>query len=317
MDLFRIFRKEIDRCARLGIGTYLMERLGVLLRNVFDLGFYLISRLLFNRPRFRPFFARYPLCIKKVIYPYLVSSFTKRVRLLVFLNHYRIIWWHFLPGFLNQVLDGGIVLWVRSINGARFCISLSYETLGTEGELSLVLTRDGENVFSLSFTLVPGKHLEVDAAQVLLISRVQGARDYEIVRASIKAFGGYRPQEMLIAGARSVAQELGITCLAGIVAQQQICWQKASIEHAFFNYDRFWGEIGGCQFSDRIFLLPLKPRHTPLQEISRAHRARKSAQYQLEREVIEGVGVAFKERCLHHPLSPHGPEEAVLPSPSI
>ena len=162
----------------------------------------------------------------------------------------------------------------------------------------------------MAFAIVPGRVVDMSAAQTLFVSRIQGGfNHYDLIRSSIKAFSGIRPANMLLAAARAIAIASGITCITGVRTKHQIALSSKTdaLREEMFDYDRFWMEIGGQKHDNgRAFSVPITPHHIPLCDRKREHRFRKMLQYQLESDLIREGRDAFERKCLKRRLSGEG-----------
>jgi uncharacterized protein VirK/YbjX len=302
MDLNRIFSREFAKCQETGLKMYLIQRCQLLRKVLKDSVETFIVGQVLNRTVFRCVVERYPDTAHMYKWQYLSRSFSRRDRLRSMINHYRFIDKYFLPNFMISIMEGEILLWEEVKDANRYSISLVHDIHCSEGDLSLIYKLNGELVYTLAFAIIPGRIVNMRAVQVLFISRIQGGFDrYDLIRSSIKAFGGIRPATMLLAVARAIATASGITCIAGVRTKHQLALHSKmdTLQGGVFNYDQFWTEIGGQgPNNSQVFSVPITPHHIPLCDRKREHRTRKMQQYQFESNLIREIQDTFGQRCL-------------------
>ena len=280
---------------------YLVQRCQLLRKILEDSVETFIVGLALNRTVFRCVVERYPDTAHMYKWHYLSCSFSWRDRLHSIINHYRFIDKHFLPNFMISIMEGEILLWEELQDANRYSISIVYDIHCLEGDLSLIYKINGELVYTLAFAVIPGRIVNMRAVQVLFISRIQGGHHYDLIRSSVKAFSGIRPNTMLLAAARAIATASGITCMAGVRTKHQIALgcKMDTMQGEVFNYDQFWTEIGGQRLNNsQVFSVPITPHHIPLCDRKREHRTRKMQQYQFESNLIREIQDTFRQKCL-------------------
>lgn len=154
----------------------------------------------------------------------------------------------------------------------------------------LVLRVDGVDIYYLQFTIVPGRIVKSDAADVVMISRVQGMKGcYDEVRAATKAFRDIAPPALLLAVLHGVAQVCGIDQMAGVSAASQFCFDEESAESFRGAYDNFWLELGAEKTSPTFFVSPIPPKDKSLDNIKNGHKARTRKKRELKKQIADGV----------------------------
>ncbi|MBJ6725268.1 DUF535 family protein [Geomesophilobacter sediminis] len=299
MKLTHRLTRERHRIIKHGPARYITDRLRLLGRLIFDAAWGLVFKVIFANSRFRAICQLYPQEISKLKFNYLALSFNKGERLRIFLNHYYFLKHHFLPEFVARITEDEIVLWEHACEQSLYRICIELDAIIFEGELSLILKENDTPFYALAFAFVPSRIVALPGRQALYISRLQGARNaLESVHSATKAFNGLRPQEVLLASARGVAQALQVSTLAGVrtVDQLAFCRQKLCHTCSFFNYDRFWEDVGGTAATPRVFSIPLTPQHPS--DASTKHRTRKKIKYETETQMIQHVRQTFKKECL-------------------
>lgn len=167
---------------------------------------------------------------------------------------------HILPSQLNLP----IILWEKRGGTGILSLALRYSDFAPrEGELSLVFTLNGEDIFFLTFTLAPGEIAGSSEHTVLFIAGMQGRphiRD-QITQATF-INDGVHPSTMLLAAARALCKAWNLNELAAVSAAQQIsCSTPEQVQFFKHHYEDFWCQHGGkpADTQNQIYLLPLDP----------------------------------------------------------
>ena len=238
--------------------------------------------LLESDPRF-PF--RY------LVIDYLAKGMTVAERMSCLAHHYRSLHARLGNRVLGQTLYADLTLFesVEEGNLYRIAMSRSRE-LFREGELSLKLEVNGAVVFVLSLTLVPGSVVRSNASEVLLISRLQGAKGhYRQIRQVTKTLHELGPSALLLAGAQGLAEALGVNEMAGVCAVRQASYLEefaASYKEA---YDGFFSELGVAQNAAGFFVIPIPIVEKPLTVIKQGHKIRTRQKRAFKRQVADDV----------------------------
>lgn len=319
MDARVFISKEVARYHEFGAGRYAIDRLRALCeRMTFHSMCSLVLKQCLTHPDLKVILVHNPRIVHKFTLPYLSNSLTKTAKFLMLWNHYKVVRKVFAPDFMWRIMKDEIVLWNQTGGQTRYCFSITYETAkqydsyGAEGELSLLFKVNGQAVYTLSFSIVPGRFIQLPATQVLFISRMQGlSANFELIRSTAKAFNGNRPSTMVLGVARAIAQSLGITCIAGVGTKEQIVYNRKAwlMDGSYFDYDKFWSEVGGVQVNETYFNIPLQPKHAPLCKVKSQHRSQARRKRQTENDLILRCQTAFEQTCLKHrlPVPPASP----------
>jgi uncharacterized protein VirK/YbjX len=207
---------------------------------------------------------------------YLVRGFAVPVRAACFIHHYRRLHVVFPERILRQVLHWDLTLHEFSDDADRFEIAVGLSRpCDKEGELSLNLKVNGEIVFILSFTIVPGWVVKSDAAETILITRLQGMQGcYAQIRLATKAMRDVAPDALLLAALQGMASALGIPEIAGICGKDQISYCKEFAPFFKDAYDDFFSELGIARNVAGFFLTPAPVTEKPLGLVKRGHKLR-------------------------------------------
>jgi uncharacterized protein VirK/YbjX len=174
-------------------------------------------------------------------------------------------------------LQGYATLHEIAEGGNRFALTLSLpERLGEkEGELSLDLRMDGKGFFNLSFTIVPGWVLESEAAEILLITRLQGMLGAgSQIRLARKAYREFFPGKLLLAALRGVADAFGIGELRAVCATKQRGYEKEYAATLKKIYDDFFAHLGMVKTASGFYSSRIPIEGKPLASIKGRNRSR-------------------------------------------
>jgi uncharacterized protein VirK/YbjX len=219
---------------------------------------------------------------------YLAKGFKGNEGSSCFLHHYRRIHSALPEGVLRQILQGSITLHEIAEGGNRFVLALGLsEPIGDkEGELSLELQVDGRKVFNLSFTVVPGWAVKSPAAEILLITRIQGAKgSLSQLRLARKAFHEFIPSKVLFAALTGIADALGICELRAICATRQRAYSKKDAATLKRNYDDFFVHLGMTVTTDGFYSISVPIEDRPLASIKGRNRSRARKRRAIRRQI--------------------------------
>lgn len=245
----------------------------------------------------------------KFVGNYVSLSLSCRNRLGILLHHYRFIDTCFNRTFIASILQEPLTLWQTDRGDDTYTVSITLSEFDLEGDLSLILKRNMQRVCVLSFTIVPGELLELNSGHALFVSRIQGAKNFEMIRTVTKALGEVCPPTVLLTAARGIAMAAGLGSLAGVSSSAQVTVgeEDPAERIRFFNYDEFWHSKGGIRKDNDVFHLTVAPHSKPAEAIKGKHRARTLRKRQFEDEVLEMCRLKFENTCLKPAESPRYP----------
>lgn len=208
---------------------------------------------------------------------YLVRGLTVTERASCFVHHYTRLYDSISDRALQQILYWDVELRTIFETGGRLALSVgTSRPFENEGELSLLLKMDGEIFFTLSFTIVPGWVVKSKAAEVLLISRLQGMPGYspERIRLAIKAMHGVRPRALLLSALEGIAIALRIQEIASVSTRNHVDYRK-ELDTVFKNsYDDFFAELGLMNSGTGFFTSTVPLDDKPLSLVKQGHKIR-------------------------------------------
>lgn len=207
---------------------------------------------------------------------YLARGLTVRERAACLVHHYRRLHELSTEQFLRQTLKANAILHTVPEGSNRFTLTIGPPAnTDLEGEISLNLLVDGEVVFVLSFAIVPGWVVKSQAAEAVLITRLQGYRGaYSQIRLATRCLHNVAPPAILLAALQGVAGALGIGQLAAVSAVRQTSYSEHSAESFKSAYDAFFAELGMARNSAGFYLSPIPIEDKPLALIKKGHRLR-------------------------------------------
>lgn len=253
-----------------------------------------------TRPSVMGLTSRHPLLVYKYLGTYLASSFTRKTRLAIQMNHYRYLSERVSENFLARLVDHSVRLWEGNIDGLAFSITLRIPLENdNEGDISLFFEINSEKIYEISFTIAPGYPLQMDHEQVLLIGRVQGVSGkYDLIRQAGKSFHGILPGRLLLYAAEAIAQALDIHVVVGLGNGEQILKDWSARSEVGFDYDEFWHSFNGEKTSGNLFVLPIPFPEKPIEQVKSSRRGQALRKRMFRQQVMDQVRARFEEECL-------------------
>lgn len=258
-----------------------------------------------TRPQLIELTRRHPGILSKCLRSdYLARSFRTRSRLSILTNHYGYLAARVNKDFLRRVYSEGYLLWQERMHGHALGIELAFpKEYDYEGDLCLVFRCDAVAIYAITFTLIPGRVIQLDAGQALLVSNVQGASgQIDLMRQATKCCHDTAPVHLLLCAAQAIALCLDIHKIVGIGREEQVALAfGGSDEAAFvFDYDRFWRSYASEILDGRYYVMHVPFTEKPLSDIRPKHRSRGLRRRELRKQIAEQVRSAFVQRCLAH-----------------
>ncbi len=234
---------------------------------------------------------------KYLTHDYLVRGFSIAERAACFLHHYRRLHSALPAGFLRRTLQEDVPLLEMRKDGHDFSISMGLSRpYDKEGELSLNLQVNSEIVFVLSFTIVPGWVAKSRAAEILLITRIQGMKGaYRQISLATKALHDVSPEALLLTALHGFASALGIREMASICATMQSSYCETYAGSFLKGYDTFFTDLGVTRNSAGFFTSPLPIPEKPMELIKQGHKIRTKEKRAFKRHVAAAVRQSLRE----------------------
>lgn len=230
---------------------------------------------------------------------FLVRGFSIPARAACLMHHYRRLHASLPDLQLRRILRGEVPLVNLDESGGHFTISIGPSwSSHKEGELSLNFHVDGEVVYILSFTIVPGWVVEYSSAEVLLVTRVQGVKGcYSQISRATKALHDVAPASLLFAALQGIAGRFGVHTVAGVSAVRQIAYEGRYAREFHTAYDAFFAEMGIAATSAGFFLGPLPIEEKPLAAVKQGHKLRTREKRAYKQQVQSVCAEFFASIC--------------------
>ena len=222
---------------------------------------------------------------------YLARSFGLATRASCFLHHYRRLGIEIPDKLLSRMMLGNVLLFEMHQGGQSFGVSIGRSTSNLyEGELSLNFLVDGNTVFVLSFTIVPGWAVGSARSDVLLISRIQGSKgSYSQISLAMKAMNNLGIEVLLVTILQGIARVMGISELVSVCSKNQASYSDVSALDFRKAYDDFFAEIGMTRNASGFFSASIPLQEKPLASIKSSNRFRTRKQRALKLQIQENV----------------------------
>jgi len=230
---------------------------------------------------------------------YLARGLTLKQQAECFIHHYRR-----LPDVLPEDVLAQVLLEEFLLDEIRegedsFAVTLALSRpWDDEGELSLNFKVNGNVVFILSFTIVPGSVVQSESQEVVLVSRLQGVKGYfdEIQRAT-RSMCDVAPPALLFSALCGVAEAFGIKAMAGITGtmKPEFHFYEGEAAHIQQAYDGFFTELGAIKGRADFYLGTMPPQEKPMTSIKQGHKIRTRKKRAFKRELAHRVYVFLCE----------------------
>lgn len=219
---------------------------------------------------------------------YLSERMGTEARRQILIHHYT-----FLTGKVRDAVRarqwlGGVTLWQRSDEniGQTFRIVLEPSMLSPmEGESQLRFSMGDITLCTLTFSFLLGDDIELDHGQILFIGGVQGGVDCrDPIRTAAKSNGEVAPADMLLIGAKAIAEAMGVPFIVGVSSERQAAAGYAGKKIAL-SYDAMWLQAGSTRTANGFFIVSPCVEERPLEDIAARHRARTRRKRLLKSEI--------------------------------
>ena len=237
---------------------------------------------------------------KYVTLEYLAHGMSTSERAASFLWHYKRLHATFPNRLLRQAMVGTIPVFEIPEDRHRFLITMGMSRpVHNEGEMSLHLLVDGEIVFTLAFTIVPGWVVKSKAREVLLISRIQGVRGrYDEISLATKSMRDVAPGALLLAALQGFGKALGIEEFASVSSTtHRYSVEEQFAPHVESNYDGFFEALGVPRTPYGYFSSPIPMEDKPLAQIKKGHKIRTKEKRAFKEDVQNAVAGFFEKHC--------------------
>ena len=214
--------------------------------------------------------------------------------------HYKFLNDYLHKDCITNIFNGQIVLWEKLIGNDLFSISLCYPRYDMEGELSLAFNANYQELFIMSFAIIPGNVMHLSDEPIIFVTEVKGTRrQFELIRYSTRVLNDITPPVILATAVQAIATTLGIKSIAGITAQEQMtAGGEQDIGRWVPTYDELWISMGGRKLNEQAFYLAATPESKPITMVKISHRCRTKRKRQFKNDIYDDVIGTFREKCL-------------------
>jgi uncharacterized protein VirK/YbjX len=228
---------------------------------------------------------------------YLARGLTVGQQAECFIHHYRRVAEVLPEDVLTRVLLEDVLM--DEIHEGEDCFTVRMglsRPWDDEGEFSLNFEVNGQLVFVLSFTIIPGWVVRSEAQEVVLVSRLQGVKgSYDEIQRATKTMGDVAPPAFLFAALCGVAEAFGIHAMAGITAamKPEFHFYEGEAAHIQQAYDGFFTELGATKGPAEFYLGPMPPQEKPMASIKQGHKIRTRKKRAFKREITRRIYLFF------------------------
>jgi uncharacterized protein len=251
----------------------------------------------FAAPPMRPLYRVEPRLMFKFLPEYLTADLSRRERAAMLMHHYTFLTTRLDRDFFARIIDQRIEIWRLDAKGHAYRILLFLpRTPYREGDLALIFEADGDEIYTLAFTIGPGSIAGLAAPDAMYIPRVQGKGKRLLeIREATRNCGDVSPAALLLAAAEGTAKELGLADMIGISAKTQVMTSDGRQPENFLRaYDEFWKAAGGSRLDRNLFQLPVPSVNKSILAIKRGHRSRTLRKRRFKKAVAEQVALSFR-----------------------
>lgn len=212
---------------------------------------------------------------------------------------------------------GEAELWSRMVDGARYDVVLGpMKEAYLEGDLALIFRCEGNPLYRLTFTFLPGALMGIEENTVLFIGGSQGYRGTVMeARRAAKVFGEVCPATLLLILLKAISKTLGLRSILGIPLALHSCQAITSGKvKPLAAYDAFW-EANGAEKLGPFYHMTSDLVFRPSEASSSAHRARarrkQERKMRLYAEMLAKFGVRPSRQSA--PAKPDWKAAALIP----
>jgi uncharacterized protein VirK/YbjX len=228
----------------------------------------------------------------------MARSFSGEERAACFLHHYRRIKTALPEDVLRQIFKESVTVYQVIEGGVRFAWALGtpHWPNDREGELNLSLRVNEDPVFHLSFNIIPGWIVKSDAEEVVLITRLQGARGARsLLRIIHSCLHDYSPRALLLAALQGVADAFGIREIDAVCAADQRSYNDNRAAALKRGYDDFFKAQGMLLGPAGLYFCktPIEPR--PAESFRGRDRSRARKRLALRRKIQANCAEFFQQ----------------------
>jgi uncharacterized protein VirK/YbjX len=234
-----------------------------------------------EHPQSAAFSRRYPLFAFKYLDEFVVLRLPLRTRRSIFISHLRFLQQTFKPSFIDTVENQRPAMWRKVIDGRMFSIALEVAAvLGGEGEFRLAFYMDGAEVYRLLFVFAAGNHFNLSDQRIAVVTGIQGAPDFELVKLATKTCSDIQPAHVLMSAFGGIAEAANISTVLGPDEKRQLFAPRL-----LFSYGRFFETYGKEIPGENLYCIRIPYFEKPASEVKADHRRRNRRKRQFRAEV--------------------------------
>jgi uncharacterized protein VirK/YbjX len=219
---------------------------------------------------------------------YLMKGLSIPDRADCFLHNHELLLQRVPTSVLRQILTWGIDVAEFTEEGIRFTVRCGLSRpCGKEGEQSLILLADGEILYTLTFTVVPGRIIGSKSVESILISRMQGEADLPSrkLKAAQIALSRLRFGSVLLSCLEGFSLALGIEEITCVSSSLQLSYAPAHASRFKHAYEDLLVERGFGLNERGIYVSPVPIRERTPEENKAHHPNRARARHALRQKL--------------------------------
>lgn len=235
----------------------------------------------------------FPFIAGKPMTKYMRRSWRVRDRLACIMDHYRLML-SSPAGYRALALcgSGGTIATIRGRSDACYELVLACDAAqGREGEMVIELRKADRRVCCLC-----GSFSMVEERPVFMIGTMQGASGEDakqLVREATKDLHQFRPRDVVIAAARTLASIFGAEILLAPDQKQHIHAGRRRACKIKADFNGLWTDLGGERGANGDFALPPEIHYRPAEAIASKRRAETLRRYTLKQQIAADIHAAL------------------------
>jgi len=245
-----------------------------------------------SHPQCSGLLRRYPMLAFKYLGDYVALGLPVAARRSIFVSHFRSLQRLFNANFLDLVQRSSPSLWYATIDKRTFQITLEMiGVLGCEGELRLVFYMDRSEVYRLIFVFASGRDFDLPDEKLLIVTGIQGVRDFERVKIATKTCCDIQPAHILMTAIGAIAEASGVSTILGPHETRQLfCGAQL-----LFSYGDFFHNYGKEIPGQNMYRIDVPFYRKPTLAIKATHRRRNRRKRQFRTDVHQRVFEAIRQ----------------------
>jgi len=167
--------------------------------------------------------------------------------------------------------------------------------LGKEGEITLLLSINDADLYSIQFSFNQDNELNLVIAGI----QSRGTVDNDLIKKVTKKMHGLRPRNFLIFIIRQICEILDVKLILAIRSKYHIanCSHVSKTDKFQANYDQYWDEELGIK-GEIFYTLPLKESRKAIEDIA----SKKRSQYRKRYAMLDEFKEIIKQNLLDFTL---------------